>query len=164
MTSHTLVNILLVDDEPKNLLALEAVLGPLGGNLSRASSGQEALQHVLETDFAAIILNLHSPTLGNLETAKLIRKSHGTPILFLTDGSDLDLEQAFALGAVDYLTKPVVPAILKGKVEFFVDLHRSKEELRLAVKRETEATFRQVKKRFSLSTIMQSNCIWLKRF
>ena len=155
MTPHTLVNILLVDEEPKNLLVLEAVLSPLDGNLMRVTSEHEVLQQVLTTDFAVIILDVRVPSVGGLELAKLIRanpRSVGTPIIFLTasDGSDLSVEEAFALGAVDYLTKPVVPAILKGKVEFCVELHRSKEQLRAAERREIEATFRQQERTFEL--------------
>ncbi len=139
MTSDSQVNILLVDDEPDNLAALEAVLGPLGENLVRASSGEAALRHVLATDFAAILLDV-----GDFETARLIRsrpQSKATPIIFLTavGESDCAMEEAYALGAVDHLTQPIIPAILKAKVGFLVEIHRRKEELRGAERRAMEA-------------------------
>lgn len=150
MTISNRVNILLVDDKPANLLVLEAVLADIDQNLVRAASGEEALRRVLETDFAAILLDVRMPTMSGFETARLIRsrsRSKTTPILFVTasDDSDLSLEEAYALGAVDFLTKPVVPAVLKAKVAVFVDLYRSKEELRAAERRAVEATFREQK-------------------
>ena len=145
VTPHTQVNLLLVENELGKFFDFESVLGPLGGNLVRAASAQEARQHVLTTDFAMILLDVSASA---LETAKLIRanpRSSGTPIIFLTapDGSGFSVEEAFALGAVDCLATPVVPAILKGKVEFFVELHRSKQQLRAAERREIEATSQQ---------------------
>jgi PAS domain S-box-containing protein len=134
MTTKTAVNILLVDDEPANLLSLEAVLEDLGENLVRANSGQEALRHVLTTDFAAILLDLHMPTMSGFEVAQIIRtrpRSKNTPIIFVTasDSGQFPIEEAYALGAVDYLTKPLNPTIFRAKVAFFVDLHRKTEEL-----------------------------------
>ncbi len=131
------VNILLVDDQPANLLALEAVLGEQGRNLVRAASGEEALRHVLETDFAAILLDVRMPTLSGFETAKLIRarpRSRATPIIFLTaaDGDGFSAEQAYALGAVDYLTRPLIPLILQAKVAVFVELYQKTEALKAA--------------------------------
>lgn len=131
------VNILLVDDEPANLLALEAVLAEPGLNLVRAASGEEALRRVLETDFAAVLLDVHMPGLGGFETARLIRarpRSKATPVIFLTaaDGDGFSAEQAYALGAVDYLTKPLLPAVLRAKVAVFVELYRKTEALKAA--------------------------------
>src|SRR4051812_34847670 len=108
-------NILLVDDTPANLLALEAVLDGLGYNLVRAISGEEALRSLREQDFAVVLLDVRMPILDGFETAKLIRSQERpchTPIIFLTAHDDgPTVEQAYALGAVDYLIKPLVPAI-----------------------------------------------------
>jgi PAS domain S-box-containing protein len=128
--------ILLVDDAPANLLALEAVLQTLGEPLVRASSGQEALRRLRDADFAAVLLDVRMPGMDGFETARLIRaqrRSRRTPIIFVTaDASDLSVEEAYAMGAVDFLTKPIVAAVLKAKLAFFVELHRSRQELQAA--------------------------------
>jgi PAS domain S-box-containing protein len=128
--------ILLVDDAPANLLALEAVLQTLGEPLVRAGSGQEALRRLRDADFAAVLLDVRMPGMDGFETARLIRaqrRSRRTPIIFVTaDASDLSVEEAYAMGAVDFLTKPIVPAVLKAKLAFFVELHRSRQELQAA--------------------------------
>jgi PAS domain S-box-containing protein len=125
--------ILLVDDSPANLLALEAVLQALGEPLVRANSGQEALRKLRDVDFAAVLLDVRMPGMDGFETARLIRaqrRSRRTPIIFVTaDASDLSVEEAYAIGAVDFLTKPLVPAVLKAKLAFFVELHRNRQEL-----------------------------------
>ena len=140
MNLHPGTAVLLVDDKPANLLALEAVLAELGATLVRADSGQEALKRVFNTDFAAILLDVRMPGMGGFEAARLIRaknRSKDTPIIFVTasDRGDLAIEEAYALGAVDFLTKPIIPAVLKAKVSFFIELYRSKEELRAAERR-----------------------------
>jgi PAS domain S-box-containing protein len=128
--------ILLVDDAPANLLALEAVLQTLGEPLVRANSGQEALRRLRDADFAAVLLDVRMPGMDGFETARLIRaqrRSRRTPIIFVTaDASDLSVEEAYAMGAVDFLTKPIVPTVLKAKLAFFVELHRSRQELQAA--------------------------------
>ena len=129
------VNILLVDDEPANLLALEALLADLGQNLIKAQSGEAALRLVLKQDFAAVLLDVQMQGLDGFETAKLIRgrdRSRHTPIIFITghEVSRLTLEQAYLLGAVDYLVKPLVPVILKAKVAGFVELFQKTEQVR----------------------------------
>lgn len=134
------VNILIVDDEPANLLALEAVLDRLGENIVRARSGEEALEKVEQTDFAAILLDVRMPTISGFETARRIRQrpaSSRTPILFQTAAMDANfpIEEAYALGAVDYLMKPLVPSVLRAKVSFFVELYRKNAEL-VAVQQE----------------------------
>src|SRR5262249_52678754 len=133
------VNLLLVDDQPANLAALEAILADLGQNLVRARSGQEALRHLLQQDFAAILLDVRMPDLDGFETAELIRgrkRSRYTPIIFLTayEGGEFPARKAYTLGAVDYLVKPLVPEILRAKVTGFVDLFRKTEQ----VKRQAE--------------------------
>jgi CheY-like chemotaxis protein len=131
--------ILLVDDEPANLLALEAVLQELGEPLVRAASGAQALRQLRDQDFAAVLLDVRMPGMDGFEAARLIRaqrRSRATPIIFITAGdpSAVAIEQAYALGAIDYLSKPLMPTVLKAKVAFFVQLHRSKQELQAAEK------------------------------
>lgn len=133
--SSTEVKILLVDDEPANLLALEALLHDPGQVLVRASSGEQALEKTATVDFAVILLDVRMPTMDGFETARLVRRqarSAATPIIFVTafDESDGFIEEAYTLGAVDFLVKPVVPAVLKAKVAFFVELYRGRDDLR----------------------------------
>jgi signal transduction histidine kinase len=135
MQSEDPVNILLVDDQPNNLTALEAILAPLGQNLVKARSGEEALRLLLDRDFAVILLDVKMPGLDGFEAAGLIRqrrRSEHTPIIFLTayDHSDAQLVKAYSLGAVDFLSKPLVPEILRSKVAVFVELHRKTEEVK----------------------------------
>jgi len=135
MTQPEPATILLVDDQAANLLALETVLERLGEILVSASSGEEALRHVLSMDFAVILLDVRMPTMSGFDTARMIRahpRSSRTPIIFLTaapDDPNFPVDEAYALGAVDYLTKPIVPAVLQAKVCFFVDLYRKTADL-----------------------------------
>ena len=129
------VNVLLVDDHPENLLALEAILSPLNQNLVRAHSGQEALRCLLHQDFAVILLDVQMPDMDGFETATLIRqrvRSQLTPIIFLTafSSSDQLMSKGYSLGAVDYLLKPIEPDILISKVTVFVDLFRKTAEIK----------------------------------
>jgi PAS domain S-box-containing protein len=128
------VKILLVDDSQENLLSLEAVLTGLHQDLVLARSGTEALRHLLDHDFAAILLDVKMPDLDGFQTAELIRarkRSRHTPILFLTGyKSDEHLFRGYNLGAVDFLFKPIVPEILRSKVNVFVELSRSAAKLR----------------------------------
>ncbi len=121
--------ILLVDDTPENLISLEAALEGLGQDLVLASSGTQALRHLLEDDFAAVLLDVKMPELDGFQTAELIRarkRSRHTPILFLTGyKSDEQLFRGYDLGAVDFLFKPIVPEILRSKVNVFVELSRN---------------------------------------
>lgn len=141
------VNILLVDDQPANLLALEAILTDLGANLVKADSGQEALRRLLRDDFAVVLLDIQMQDMDGFETAKLIRgrkKSRQTPIIFLTafENHRLPVEEAYSLGAVDYLIKPIVPVILQAKVAGFVELFRKTQQ----IKRQAEK-IRQMERR-----------------
>jgi hypothetical protein len=133
------VKLLLVDDDRDNLLALQAVLEPLGQELMLASSGLEALRLCLEHDFAAMLLDVRMPEMDGFETAELIRarkRSSHTPILFLTGyRSDEQLFRGYDLGAVDFLFKPIIPEVLQSKVAVFVELSRKEQLLR----RKTEA-------------------------
>jgi PAS domain S-box-containing protein len=127
--------LLLVDDRPENLLALEAILEPLGPELVRAGSGEEALRHLLHDEFAAILLDVQMPGLDGFQTAELIKdreRTRSVPILFLTAISK-DAEHVFRgydAGAVDYLMKPFDPQILRAKVAVFIDLWEKTAELR----------------------------------
>jgi signal transduction histidine kinase len=136
----TKVNILLVDDNPDNLLVLEAMLAGLDENLVRAESGNDALRSLLDLDFAVILLDVNMPGLDGFETATLIRereKSRYTPIIFLTgyDATDVHLFKGYSLGAVDYLVKPVNPEILRAKITVFVDLFKMRRELERQLQR-----------------------------
>jgi hypothetical protein len=128
------VKILLVDDTPDNLVSLEAALEGLGQQLVLARSGTEALRHLLDDDFAAILLDVKMPDMDGFQTAELIRsrkRSRHTPILFLTGyRSDEHLFRGYDLGAVDFLFKPIVAEILRSKVGVFVELSRNTALLR----------------------------------
>jgi signal transduction histidine kinase len=129
MATNLKTNVLLVDDEPKNLFALRELLGDLDQNLISAPSGEEALRQVLKNDFAVILLDVRMPGLDGFDTARMIRereRSRHTPIVFLTAAAE-EMDSVFRgyeVGAVDYLIKPIVPQVLKSKVTVFVDLYR----------------------------------------
>ncbi|MEJ7805866.1 MAG: response regulator, partial [Telluria sp.] len=134
MSNKTKVNILLVDDQPANLAVLEAVLADLDEVLMSVTSGELALRAVLGTEFAVVLMDVLMPTMSGLETAEMLRshpRSRTLPIIFLTaqHSDEFQVEQAYALGAVDYLTKPINPVILRSKVAFFIDLHRKTAEI-----------------------------------
>jgi CheY-like chemotaxis protein len=138
------VNILLVDDRPENLVALEAVLSDLGQNLVRAGSGREALKHLLDDDFAVILLDVQMPEMDGFETGALIRtreKSQHTPIVFITafNKSDTHVSRGYSLGAVDYVFKPFEPEVLRAKVAAFVELAKKTQELQAEILRRTRA-------------------------
>jgi hypothetical protein len=134
------VNVLLVDDQPANLLALEAMLQDLGQNLVKAGSGREALKWLLSNDCAVILLDVKMPEMDGFETAELIRqrdRSRHTPIIFLTaaDRTHTHAVRGYAIGAVDYLVKPVVPEFVRSKVAVFVELAKTAELLRQQTER-----------------------------
>ena len=128
-------DILMVDDRPENLLALEAILSGLGPKMVKAHSGPEALKKLLGQDFAVILLDVQMPGMDGFETAKLIRdreRTRYTPIIFLTayDRSEAAVVKGYGVGAVDFLFKPLVPEILRAKVAAFIELHRKGEEVK----------------------------------
>jgi len=140
------VNILLVDDQPNNLLALESILTESGENLVLAESGAAALRHLLQMDFAVVLLDVQMPDLDGFETANLIRsrdRSRDTPIIFLTalSRSETNVFRGYELGAVDYIFKPFHPEILRSKVNVFVELFRQRE----AFKRQAAELARLIK-------------------
>ncbi|NYJ00379.1 CheY-like chemotaxis protein [Nocardioides thalensis] len=126
--------ILLVDDRPENLLALEAILGSLDQILVRASSGEEALRALLRDDYALILLDAQMPGMDGFETATRIKareRTRDVPIIFLT-AVDRDAHFAYrgyAAGAADYISKPFDPWLLRAKVQVFIDLWRAGERL-----------------------------------
>ena len=130
----TKVNILLVDDEPKNLFALRELLGSLKQNLISAPSGEEALRVALKHDLAVILLDVRMQGMDGFETARMLRsreRSRLTPIVFLTAAAE-EMDSVFRgyeVGAVDYLIKPIVPEVLKSKVAIFVELAQKTAQL-----------------------------------
>lgn len=134
------VNILLVDDRKDKLLALGAVLAPLGQNVVEAHSGKEALRLLLKSEFAVILMDVSMPTMDGFETASLIRKrpsTEHTPIIFVTSigNSPTQMYQGYSLGAVDYILTPIVPDVLRAKVGVFVDLWRKTEHIKQQAER-----------------------------
>src|SRR5215204_647861 len=127
-------SILIVDDRPEKLLSLEAVLEDLNQRIVRAYSGREALRHVLDREFAVILLDVNMPGMDGFETASLIRERKATehiPIIFVTAfGDENHASRGYQLGAVDYIQTPVLPEVLKTKVAVFVDLYRKTEQVR----------------------------------
>jgi signal transduction histidine kinase len=151
MSSET-VDILIVDDEPRNLVALEAVLEGAGLRVVKARSGEEALRHLLSQQFALIILDIHMPGLDGFATAELIRGTERTrhiPIIFLTANADVErVSHGYAHGAVDYLFKPVVAEVLRAKVSVFVELHRKTAQLLTMERRENERRLEEERSRW----------------
>jgi signal transduction histidine kinase len=127
--------ILIVDDTPSKLVALEAVLTPLRQPIVKAGSGREALRLLLREDFALILLDVRMGDMDGFETAALIRQrrsSEHTPIIFLTafEEAELDMARGYSLGAVDFIFSPVVPEVLRAKAAVFVELHQKTAEVR----------------------------------
>ncbi|MEU9029912.1 response regulator [Streptomyces sp. NPDC048383] len=127
--------ILLVDDRPENLLALEAILSALDQTLVRASSGEEALKALLTDDFAVILLDVQMPGMDGFETAAHIKRRERTrdiPIIFLTaiNHGPHHTFRGYAAGAVDYISKPFDPWVLRAKVSVFVELYTKNCKLR----------------------------------
>jgi PAS domain S-box-containing protein len=135
--SEELINILLVDDEPKNLTVLESVLNDPRYRLVRAESAEKALLALVVEEFALIVLDIQMPGMNGFELAQMIKqrkKTAGVPIIFLTAyySEDQHVLEGYVTGAVDYLHKPINPAILRSKVAVFADLHRKTRALSLA--------------------------------
>lgn len=142
------VDILIVDDNPEKLVALEAVLTDLGENIITATSGAEALRYLLNRDVAVILLDVNMPLMDGFETASLIRereRTRHTPIIFVTAISDADasISHGYALGAVDYILSPIVPEILRTKVTVFIELYKRTSD----AKRQAEELERRVRER-----------------
>ena len=126
--------ILVVDDTPANLVAAEAALDPLKRQIVTASSGHDALGHLLDQDFALVILDVQMPEMDGFETARWIRSRERTqhlPIIFMTahDHDEVSVLRAYELGAVDFLHKPFLPEVLRAKAQVFVTLKERTEQL-----------------------------------
>jgi signal transduction histidine kinase len=136
MSAHEKVNILMVDDQPAKLLSYEAILDELGENLIKASSGREALEHLLKTDVAVVLMDVSMPDLDGFELAEIIRQHprfQKTAIIFISAVhlTDLDRLKGYQRGAVDYLSVPVIPELLRAKVSIFAELHRKTWQLEM---------------------------------
>ncbi|WLI91330.1 response regulator [Massilia sp. R2A-15] len=149
------VKILLVDDQPANLTALESVLAELDEELVSVGSGEQALRAVLDHSFALVLLDVQMPTMSGFDTAALMRRhprSQELPIIFLTAASQdaFPVEQAYALGAVDYITKPFNPVVLRARVSVFIDLYRKTAAIALLHHQRHQAALRARDERIRL--------------
>ncbi|MCP3059299.1 PAS domain S-box protein [Myxococcus sp. K38C18041901] len=162
----------MVDDHPSNLLALEAILEPLGQELVKATSGEEALKFLLQRDFAVILMDVQMPGLDGFQTATLIKQRERTrtiPIIFLTALSRdaAHIFKGYAHGAVDYLLKPFDPEILRSKVSVFVDLFLKEQQIQrqaaLLRQRDREAMERQSELRYRRLTESLPEVMWAAR-
>jgi signal transduction histidine kinase len=130
------INILMVDDQPGRLLSYEAMLSGLGENLIKAHSGMEALEHLLKTNIALVLMDVSMPGMDGFETAQMIHEHprfQNTPIVFVSGihVTDLDRLKGYKHGAVDYVSVPVVPELLRAKVKVFAELHRKTQQLEI---------------------------------
>ena len=128
------VNILMVDDQPGKLLSYEAILDELGENLIKATSGREALDLLLKNDIAVVLMDVSMPEIDGFELADMIRQHprfQNTAIIFISAVhlTDIDRLKGYQRGAVDYISVPVIPELLRAKVSVFADLHRKTRQL-----------------------------------
>jgi signal transduction histidine kinase len=134
MNNHEKMNILMVDDQPAKLLSYEAILHELDENLIKASSGKEALEQLLKKDIAIVLMDVSMPDLDGFELAEMIRQHprfQKTAIIFISAVhlTDVDRIKGYQRGAVDYISVPVIPELLRAKVSVFADLHRKTRQL-----------------------------------
>src|ERR1700730_17276429 len=134
MTVHEEVNILMVDDQAGKLLTYEAILSDLGENLIKATSAKEALEKLLKTDVAVVLMDVSMPEIDGFELAEIIRQHprfQKTAIIFVSAVhlTDLDRLKGYQHGDVDYLSVPIVPEVLRAKVKVFAELHRKNRQL-----------------------------------
>jgi len=134
MHEHDQVNILMVDDQPAKLLSYEVILSELGENLLKASSGKEALEQLLKTDVAVVLMDVSMPDLDGFQLAEMIREHprfQKTAIIFISAVhlTDVDRVKGYQRGAVDYISVPVIPELLRAKVSVFAELHRKTRQL-----------------------------------
>jgi signal transduction histidine kinase len=134
MNEQEKINILMVDDQPGKLLTYEAILGELGENLIKARSGKEALDHLLKTEVAVVLMDVSMPELDGFELADMIRQHprfQKTAIIFISAVhlTDVDRLKAYQHGAMDYISVPVIPELLRAKVRVFADLHRKTQQM-----------------------------------
>ena len=138
------VSVLLVDDQPQRLLTYETILSELGLNLVSAHSGLEALEKLMKQEFAVVLLDVSMPDMDGFEAATLIHQHprfERTPIIFVTGVhvSELDRLKGYKVGAVDYVSIPVVPDILRSKVAVLVELYLKRRELQELNRTQAEA-------------------------
>jgi len=136
MTEKEKVNILMVDDQPAKLMSYEVILGELGENLVKASSGREALDLLLKNDFAVVLMDVSMPEIDGFEMADIIHQHprfQKTAIIFISAVhlTDLDRIKGYQRGAVDYISVPIVPELLRAKVSVFAELHRKSHQLEM---------------------------------
>ena len=134
MSEHEKVNILLVDDQPSKLLSYEVILQNLGENLLKASSGREALEHLLKSEVAVVLVDVCMPDLDGFQLAAMIREHprfQKTAMIFISaiQISDMDRMRGYEMGAVDYVPVPVIPEVLRAKVKIFAELYRKTRQL-----------------------------------
>ncbi|MGA7461329.1 MAG: ATP-binding protein [Candidatus Korobacteraceae bacterium] len=134
MDTNEKVNILMVDDQPAKLLSYEVILGDLGENLIKATSANEALEHLLKKDIAVVLTDVSMPDIDGFDLAEMIRQHprfQKTAIIFISGVhlTDLDRVKGYRQGAVDYITVPVIPELLRAKVSIFAELHRKRRQL-----------------------------------
>ena len=162
MTSNDKVNVLLVDDQPAKLLAYEVILRGLGENLLRAASAREALEHLLKTDVAVVLIDVCMPELDGFQLAAMIREHprfEHTAIIFISaiHLTDVDLLRGYEMGGVDYVPVPVVPEVLRAKVKVFAELYRKTRELgRLNAELEDRVKERTLELESSTKRLLQS--------
>src|SRR5689334_12469548 len=164
-----MARILMVDDRPENLLALEAILEPLGQELVHAHSGEEALRQLLQHDVAVILLDVQMPLLDGFETAALIKQRERTkhvPIIFVTAISkdEEHVYRGYETGAVDYVFKPFNPDVLRSKVAVFIELHQKNEQLQRQAEQLREQELaelrRESEERYRFLAEAQPDQIW----
>src|ERR1700738_3912709 len=136
MSLEERVNILMVDDQPAKLLTYEAILNELGENLIKANSGREALEVLLKTDIAVVLMDVSMPELDGFELAEIIRQHprfQKTAIIFISGVhlTDVDRLKGYQRGAVDYISVPIIPELLRAKVSVFAELHRKTRDLEM---------------------------------
>lgn len=172
LATNVEASVLIVDDHPANLLALEAILQPLQHRVVSAKSGEEALKHLLSEDFAVILMDVQMPGLDGFQTSRMIKereRSKHIPIIFLTaiNREGAQIIKGYAHGAVDYILKPFEPDVLRAKVQVFVDLYKQAEVIRLQGQmlrqREREALERKSERRFKSLTDSLPVSMWAAR-
>src|SRR5271170_738652 len=136
MSGEQQVNILMVDDQPAKLLSYEVILAELDENLIKANSGREALEILLKTDIAVVLMDVSMPELDGFQLADMIRQHprfQKVAIIFISGVhlTDLDRLNAYQRGAVDYISVPIVPELLRAKVRVFAELHRRAAQLEI---------------------------------
>ena len=156
------INILLVDDQPAKLLSYEAILEELGENLIKAASGREALEHLLRTEIAVILMDVHMPELDGFQLAAMIREHPRfgeTAIIFVSaiNLAEVDHLRGYQMGAVDYVPIPVIPQVLRAKVRVFAELHRKTRQLeKLNAELENRVAARTLELETTASRLLES--------